>query len=61
RQRQMCIRDRYKGAIDNDRSGKNIEQQYLRGAFDSALSGGTISISETKAFGCSIKRAGGAN
>lgn len=51
----------YKGAIDNDRSGKNIEQQYLRGAFDSALSGGTISISETKAFGCSIKRAGGAN
>lgn len=46
----------YHGAIDNDRSGKNIQDQYLRTAFDSALGGKTIERTKTNAFGCSIKR-----
>lgn len=51
----------YHGAIDNDRSGKNIQEQFLRTAFDAALSGGKIEKTKTAAFGCTIKRAGGAN
>lgn len=49
----------YSGAIDNDKSAKNIQEQYLRTAFDSALSGGKIEKTQTAAFGCTIKRAGG--
>ncbi len=48
----------YHGAIDNDRSGKNITDQYLRTAFDSALSGKPIARTRANAFGCTIKRAG---
>lgn len=48
----------YHGAIDNDRSGKNITDTYLKAAFDSGLSGKAIERTETKAFGCSIKREG---
>lgn len=51
----------YHGAIDNDRSGKNIQEQYLRTAFDSALGGRKIEKTRANAFGCSIKRVGGAN
>ncbi|MBA2379281.1 MAG: redoxin domain-containing protein [Blastocatellia bacterium] len=46
----------YHGAIDNDRSGRNIEEQYLKTAFDAALAGKTIEKSRTNAFGCTIKR-----
>ncbi len=46
----------YHGAIDNDRSGKNISQNYLRVAFDSSLSGKQIEKTSANAFGCSIKR-----
>lgn len=48
----------YHGAIDNDKSAKNIQEQYLRTAFDAALAGGKIEKTKTNAFGCSIKRAG---
>lgn len=48
----------YHGAIDNDRSGKNITDQYLKTAFDSALSGKVIVKTRANAFGCTIKRAG---
>ncbi|QYO67182.1 thioredoxin family protein [Leptolyngbya sp. 7M] len=48
----------YHGAIDNDRSGRNIQEKYLRTAFDSALSGKPIEKSKTNAFGCTIKRVG---
>lgn len=48
----------YHGAIDNDRSGKNITDQYLRTALDSALSGKPIARTRANAFGCTIKRAG---
>jgi peroxiredoxin len=46
----------YHGAIDNDRSGKNITDPYLRTAFDSSLSGKKIEKTKANAFGCSIKR-----
>lgn len=48
----------YHGAIDNDRSGKNIQEQYLKTAFDSALGGKKIEKTRANAFGCTIKRAG---
>ena len=47
----------YHGAIDNDRSGKNITEQFLRVAFDSSLAGKKIERTSANAFGCSIKKA----
>lgn len=47
----------YHGAIDNDRSGRNITTQYLRDAADSALGGKAIATTRANAFGCTIKRA----
>ena len=47
----------YHGALDNDRSGKNVTTNYLREAFDSALGKRPILTTKTNAFGCSIKRA----
>lgn len=49
----------YHGAIDNDRSGKNPTENYLRTAFDSSLSGKKIEKTKANAFGCTIKRVGG--
>lgn len=46
----------YHGAIDNDRSGKNVSENILRTAFDSKLSGKAIAKTKSNAFGCSIKR-----
>ncbi|MER3632333.1 MAG: hypothetical protein C4325_09350 [Blastocatellia bacterium] len=46
----------YHGAIDNDRSGKNITHQYLRTAFEEALSGRPVTRTKANAFGCTIKR-----
>lgn len=48
----------YHGAIDNDRSGRNIQEQYLRTAFDSLLGGAKIEKTRANAFGCTIKRVG---
>ncbi|HMJ09641.1 MAG TPA: redoxin domain-containing protein [Pyrinomonadaceae bacterium] len=48
----------YHGAIDNDRSGKNIRTSYLRAAFDASLGGKKVDTAEANAFGCSIKRIG---
>ncbi|MEP7147480.1 MAG: redoxin domain-containing protein [Acidobacteriota bacterium] len=48
----------YHGAIDNDKSGKAITEDYLRIAFDSSLSGKAIQRTRANAFGCSIKRVG---
>lgn len=47
----------YHGALDNDRSGKNVTINYLRDAFGSALEKKPIKTAKTNAFGCSIKRA----
>ncbi len=48
----------YHGAIDNDRSGKAVTEQYLRTAFDQALTGQKIVRTRANAFGCTIKRVG---
>ena len=47
----------YHGAIDNDRSGKAITDQYLRTAFDASLAGKKVERTKANAFGCTIKRA----
>ena len=47
----------YHGALDNDRSRKNVTIHYLRDAFDAALSKQPIKTEKTNAIGCSIKRA----
>ena len=46
----------YHGAIDNDRSGRNVTDPYLRTAFDASLAGKKIERTSANAFGCSIKR-----
>jgi len=46
----------YHGAIDNDRSGKNVTTDYLRTALTESLSGKAIAKNTANAFGCSIKR-----
>jgi peroxiredoxin len=48
----------YHGAIDNDRSGKAITDQYLRAAFDQSLAGQKVANTRKNAFGCTIKKAG---
>ena len=48
----------YHGAIDNDRSGNNITEAFLRTAFDASLAGKKIEKTSTVAIGCSIKRPG---
>ena len=47
----------YRGAIDNDRSGENITARPLQDAVDATLAGKAVAKAETKAFGCTIKRA----
>ncbi len=47
----------YHGAIDNDKSGKGITENYLKTAFDSSLGGKKIEKTRANAIGCSIKRA----
>ena len=46
----------YHGAIDNDRSGKNVSEYILRDAFEAKLGGKAIAKTKSNAFGCSIKR-----
>ena len=46
----------YHGAIDDNASDANaVEAAYLKDALDALLAGEAISISDTKALGCSIK------
>jgi peroxiredoxin len=47
----------YHGALDNDRSGKNVTTNYLRDAFEAALQKQPVTTAKTNAIGCSIKRA----
>lgn len=47
----------YRGRIDNDRNGTNITEKNLQDALEEILSGKAITKTETKGFGCSIKRA----
>lgn len=47
----------YHGRIDSSQNPATIESDDLRMALDAALAGKPIEKSETKSFGCSIKRA----
>ena len=47
---------RYHGYIDDSRNPARIRVQGLRMALDRVLAGRPVEISETKAFGCTIKR-----
>jgi hypothetical protein len=47
----------YRGAIDDARNKDKITKTHLREALDAALAGKPLPVAETKAFGCSIKRA----
>jgi peroxiredoxin len=46
----------YHGRIDDSRKESNVESMDLRDALDEILDGKKVSITETKAFGCTIKR-----
>jgi peroxiredoxin len=46
----------YHGRIDDNSRGTNITSQDLRKALDEILAGKPVSVSRTKAFGCTIKR-----
>jgi peroxiredoxin len=47
----------YHGRIDNARNGGEITAPDLRNAMDAVVAGKAVATPETKAFGCSIKRA----
>ena len=46
----------YHGRIDDSRREENVTVQDLRNALDEILADKEVSVKETKAFGCSIKR-----
>ncbi len=46
----------YHGRIDDSRRESDVKIKDLRAALDDILSGKKVSVSETKAFGCTIKR-----
>lgn len=47
----------YHGGVDDSRSPDKVTNNYLRNALDAFLAGKPIAQSETKAFGCTVKRA----
>lgn len=46
----------YHGRIDDSQRESEIKSRDLRAALDEILAGKTVSVKETKAFGCTIKR-----
>jgi thiol-disulfide isomerase/thioredoxin len=48
---------RYHGSIDDSQNEARIRKQGLRAALDEVLAGKPVTVAETKAFGCSVKRA----
>ncbi len=46
----------YHGRIDDSRRASDVKSEDLRMALDQLLAGKEVAVSETKAFGCSIKR-----
>lgn len=46
----------YHGRIDNSQREENVENKDLRKALDEILEGEAVTVTETKAFGCTIKR-----
>lgn len=47
---------RYHGAIDDSQNEARIRKQGLRAALDEVLAGKPVTVAETKAFGCTVKR-----
>jgi peroxiredoxin len=47
---------RYHGRIDDSRNAANISSQDLRTAMDALQASKAVPVTETKAFGCTIKR-----
>lgn len=45
----------YQGAIDDDREGNDVTEQYVRDAIDAVLSGEEYPIETVSAMGCSTK------
>jgi peroxiredoxin len=48
---------RYHGYIDDSQNPERIKNQGLRKALDALLNGAAVETAQTKAFGCTIKRA----
>ena len=48
---------RYHGSIDDSQNAARVRKQSLREALDAVLAGSAVEAPETKAFGCTIKRA----
>ncbi len=48
---------RYHGAIDDAQNEARVKKHSLRAALDEVLTGKPVTVAETKAFGCSVKRA----
>jgi hypothetical protein len=46
----------YHGSIDDSQNPGRIQNQWLRKALNEVLAGQPVEKSETKAFGCTIKR-----
>jgi peroxiredoxin len=46
----------YHGRIDDSRREDDVESHDLKNALDEILAGKSVSVKETKAFGCTIKR-----
>ncbi len=46
----------YHGRIDDSRNKSDVETQDLENALNEILAGKKVSVSQTKAFGCTIKR-----
>lgn len=47
----------YHGSIDDSRAEERISKRPLKDALDAALTGKPVPVAESKAFGCTIKRA----
>ena len=47
---------RYIGAIDSSRDPKNVTKRFVEQSVNDLLSGKTLTITRTKAIGCSIKK-----
>lgn len=48
----------YHGRIDDSRREENVKSRDLRNALDEILQNKKVTVKETKAFGCTIKRVG---
>lgn len=46
----------YHGRIDDSRNEEDVQNNDLRNALDEILAGKDVTVNETKAFGCTIKR-----